>query len=308
MAPFEPQFTQLGWDGFYLRNRCHLRQSAVQSILVNFGMKNLPKPSETEYYYRSPAPTKVKPGPSVLTIQPHRPWLCPVIMVASLGLLAWIGMFFCQRSTLSLDESLRTLLNERTEELEASEQNHASLQAQNKELRDKITTLLKTTQKDQETYTKVLQTLSNLQEDRRDLIEELNFYKKLLVSSTTPTTSKVKVSRFTITYDGEHDNYFYKLVLTESAKEPQVTEGSIQIEILGKVNGKKNRLSMKQLTSDASSSLPYKVTYFQRLNGRLNIPKDFLPDQVMVRISPQGQTKTEDITFNWTDLQKQEQP
>lgn len=287
---------------------CEIGVICVNLRFRVLGMKkNLPKLSETEYYYRSPAPTKVKPGPSVLTIQPHRPWLCPVILVASLSLLAWVGMFFCQRSTLSLDESLRTVLNERTEELEASEQNNASLQAQNKELRDKITTLIKTTQKDQETYTKVLQTLSKSQEDQHDIIEELNFYKKLLVSST-PSTGKVRVSSFTVNYDGEHDNYLYKLVLTESSKEPQVIEGSIQLEILGKINGKKNRLSMKQLTADASSSLPYKVIYFQRLEGSLKIPKNFLPDQVVVRILPQGQTKTEDITFNWTDLQKQEQP
>jgi hypothetical protein len=249
-------------------------------------------------FYRSPLPTKSKPGPTVLTIKPHRPWLCPVLIVLIVGIVVWGGMLLCQHSTQSLDYSLRTLLEERSQALKLSEQDNLSLQAQNQELQEKINTIIKAAQADQETYAKVLQTLSQLQEDKHDLVEELDFYKKLLIS-TTPATEKLVVRGFTFTHQGETELYPYKLVLSGASKEPVLYEGNVQLEIRGKTNGKKNSLSMKEVTPDARESLLYRVIYFQRLQGTLKLPKDFVPENVVVRLFPQGQEKAEETTVEW---------
>ena len=251
-----------------------------------------------EIFYRPPVPTKTKPGPTVLTIKPHRPWMCPVFVVLIVGMVVWGGMLLCQYSTRSLDRNLRALLEERTQDLDALEQNNTSLQAQNKELREKITTLIKTTQADQEVYAKVLQSLSKLQDEKHDLIEELEYYKRLIVAPTT-STEKVWTSSFVANYEEESNLYLYKLVLTSFSRVAQPKEGNIQLEVVGKVSGKKKRLSMQQITPDSSLSQPYKVLYFQRVQGALKLPKDFLPDSVVVRLLPQAQTRAEETTFNW---------
>ncbi len=249
-------------------------------------------------FYRSPLPTKAKPGPTVLTIKPHRPWVCPVLMVLVVGMVLWGGMLLCQHSTQSLDHSLRTLLEERSQTLTVIEQENLGLRTQNQELQEQIETLIKSTQTDQETYAKVLQTLNQLQGERYDLVEELDFYKKLLISTTTGA-GKLVVNGFTVTHQDETDIYPYKLVLSNVSKEPVLYEGNLQLEIHGKINGKKKKLSMKEVTPDTIGFLSYRVIYFQRLQGTLKLPKDFIPENVVVRLFPQGQEKAEETMVEW---------
>ena len=92
-----------------------------------------------------PPPSKVKPGPSVLKIKQHRPWLCPLILVITVVLLGWGGLSLCQKSTRSLDQNLRTLLAQRLKELQevyqvnaVLEKQNQSLATQNKEFQNKI--------------------------------------------------------------------------------------------------------------------------------------------------------------------------
>lgn len=260
-----------------------------------------------------PPPSKVKPGPSVLKIKQHRPWLCPLFIVIAIVLVGWGGLSLCQRSTQSLDQNLRTLLTQRLQELQEVyqvnahlEKQNQSLEAQNKEFQNKITSVVQNVQVDQETYAKVLQSLSQLQGEQQNLVEELTFYKKLLISPNT-TNKNVVVNRLILSYDKTQQKYFYKLTLTCSALEAVINEGNIQIDVIGKIDTKKKRLSMKQLTENSMSSQPYEILYFQRLDGYLKLPKEFSPENVVVRILPQGQQKANEVTFKWTELQHQEQ-
>lgn len=263
-----------------------------------------------QMFYRSPLPTKVKPGPSVLTIKPHRPWLCPVLIVLLVGLALWGSMLICQRNTYSLDQSLRTLLNESNDNLKSCEQANDNLVSQYDESNTKWMTLVQTTQASQETYNNILKNINDLQNERQDLIEELNFYKKLLL--VAPQASANLALKLTVkpteNQAENFKNYFYNLVLSNFSKEPQLQQGDIQLELVGKLNGQNKRLTMKQIHPGLISSQPYKVVYFQRLLGHLQLPTQFLPETMIMRILPQGQKKTEEITFNWIDLQQQEQP
>jgi len=258
-----------------------------------------------------PPPAKTKPGPSILKIKQHRPWLCPLLIVLTLVITGGTTLSLCRQSTQSLDHSLRTLLDQRLQELQESDQVNASLKqqntslvAQNQELQNKMATVMQTAQVDQQTYAKVLQSLSQLQEEQQKLTEELTFYKKLLISPTA-TAENVEVSRLSLSYVKDQRKYSYKLVLTRFAWEAIVNEGSVQIEIMGKVETKRKRLSMKQITDPSLSSQPYEVLYFQRLEGYLKLPKEFSPESVVVRILPKGQTKANEMTFKWSELQEQ---
>ena len=276
--------------------------------------------------YRQPLPSKPKPVPGVMTIRQHRSWVCPMLMVLTIVGGGGIGVFLWQSSIQALRQNRQVAIEQQLQEIQkyreqlkkAFQQNanltaqnanlstqNANLSAQNKELQDKLTMTVRTTQVDQKTYAQVLQSLSQLQAKNRDLKEELNFYQQLLTSTKASLESQnVSVANFTLNYDKKSERYPYKLVLTQLTKEIKVAEGSIQIHLTGKARGKTKRLKMKQITKNKVNSLKYQLLYFKRIENELKLPKRFTPHQLIIRILPKGQKEAQEVRFKWKDLQK----
>jgi len=266
-------------------------------------------------FYKAPSPPKKKPGPSIITVRQHHSWLCPVIVVLSVLVVITFGLLLYQKHVKAVQQSRQALIELKLQEqqtnhqqLESIVQKNANVMAQNKELRDKLTTMVQTTQESQKTYTEVLQSLTQLQVENRDLKEEFIFYKQLLTSTISPQSStQVEVTRFTLNYDNENNHYLYKLILTQWTKEAQVAEGIVQIHLLGKEKGKTKRLNMESITDNHIEALKYQLTYFQRLSGYLQLPKEFIPESLIIRILPKDQKNMNEIHFRWEELQPKEQ-
>jgi hypothetical protein len=268
-------------------------------------------------FYHAPPPHKPKPVPSVMTVKQYHPWVCPVVSTLTIIVLVGLGMFLHRNSVQTIKQSRYTFIEQHLQtqqksrqQLEKTLQENAHLTAQNKELREKLVTMVRTTDGSQTTYAEVLQSLNQLQEKIHDLKEELTFYKRLLISpiSSASSTQGVMVNNFTVSYDKVSGHYPYKLVLIQEAKNAKVASGTVQINIVGQGNGSVQRLSMKQLTDNAIEALDYKFIYFKRLEEELQLPKGFIPHYLIVRILPKDQQKANKIRFNWKDLQPKEQP
>lgn len=265
-------------------------------------------------FYRSPPPAKPKPGPTVMTVRTHQPWRCSGLLVLVILIIGGGGLFLCQHSLQVLGHSKQAVIEQQVREQEAQrqqlnwvEQNNASLTVQNTELRQKLATLIHTTQTSQETYVQVLQSLTQAQQDVQDLREELQLYKKLFDSKTSiRARNEVSINSFSINHDETSGYYQYRLVLIQPARVAKPVQGQWQIEILGQSNGIDQQLNMNQITLDNHYSQSYQVHRFQKLAGYLKFPTDFNPKQVIIRLIPaQPQTATE-IHFQWTDLLKKE--
>jgi regulator of replication initiation timing len=265
-------------------------------------------------FYRAPPRNKPKPAPSIVTVKPHRPWLCPLLVVLTIVGLGVIGWFFYHHGTQAIVHNTQAIIKYSTQEVEEShlelkkhQQENAHLKVQNEQLRTKLAMMVHTTQKGQETYTQVLQTLNQLQKESRDLEEEVNFYQRLL-SLAPQKSSKPEevVIYFTLKFDDESGHYPYKLILTQWAKEAKVAQGTAQIQVLGQSHGK--RLFIESITENSSDTLKYSVHYFQRIEGEIQLPKEFIPEQLLIRLMPKGQKKPlNEIRFFWEELLKQEQ-
>jgi hypothetical protein len=136
-------------------------------------------------FYRAPSPPKPKPGPSIITVRQHHPWLCPVVVVLSVVVVITFGLLLYQKHVKAVLQSRQALIELKLQEQQTNRlqyesiiQKNANLMAQNQELRDKLTTIVQTTLTSQKTYTEVLQSLTQLQLENRDLKEELIFYKR----------------------------------------------------------------------------------------------------------------------------------
>jgi regulator of replication initiation timing len=269
-----------------------------------------------QIFYRPPSPTKPKPVPGIVTIKQHQPWLCPLMVVLAIIIIGILGWILYQNRLQTVWQNKRTFIEQHLQtqehnrqQLEKVIQKNTSLEVQNKELRQKLTAIVRTTQESQQTYAEVLQSLSQLQEENRDLKEELTFYKFILISpNSSKSTAQAEMTNFSLTYEEETGYYPYKLVLTQRAKKAQVIEGLVQIDLVGQTNNKTERLKMASITDNQIEALDYKFIYFQRIEDYLQIPEDFKPFELIIRILPKNQKNLNEIRLRWEDLQPKEQP
>jgi len=258
-------------------------------------------------FYRPPPPTKPKPVPGVMTIRQHRPW-CPFLAILTIVIIGAGGWFYMQTSLPALGQS-QTFTEpvqpgDSHQQLKKTLQKNRSLMAQNKELRTKMVMVVRAMQESQDTYANVLLSLEQLQEENLNLIEELTFYKRLLISPKNPSTEKVVVTNLTLNYDRESGNYLYQLVLTQWTKDAKVAQGVIQIYLQGQINGNTKRLGLKSVTENSTHALEYKFNFFQRLEGELKLPAGFIPDIIIVNLLPKGEQKFYENRFEWKELQQ----
>ena len=261
-------------------------------------------------FYRAPSPPKPKPVPSIITVRQHHPWLCPIIIALSVVVVVTIGILLYQKHVKAARQSRQALIERQLQEqhfnrqqFESLVQKNAHLITQNQELRNKLTAIVQTTQESQNTYTEVLQSMTQLQVENRDLKEELMFYKQLLTSTISPKSpTQVEVTHLTLNYDNENKSYPYKLVLTQWTKEAQLAEGLVQIRLLGKENGKTKLLNMESITDNHIEALEYQLAYFQRISDYLQLPKEFIPEFLIIRILPKDQNNWNEIHFRWEEL------
>ncbi len=252
-----------------------------------------------------------------MSIKTHRPWLCPLAIVLIIVVMVSTGLLLCQHSLQLLGHTKQVTIEQQVREqeqkyqqIQAVQQNNASLMAQNQELRNKLATIIRTTQASQETYTQVLQSLSDTQIENQDLTEELNFYRALLRSApqtNTRLTHQVKVNSFNIQYDETNQHYFYQLVLTQWDQAAKPAQGQLQIQAQGQLHSINKQLNMKQITLDNKESQHYQIHYFKKLTGYLQFPKDFIPKQITIRLIPAQQKSANEIHFQWSHLLNKEQ-
>jgi len=257
-------------------------------------------------FYRQPSSSKAKPGPSVLKVKQHHPWLCPLLIASAIGAMGWLGIFFCHRNTQSLEHNWRLMLEQNRQDLEAIHQDNVSLIAQNNELREKLLTLVETTQNDHDHYAKLLHNLEALQDERDNLKKEIKFYHTLL---TTPKADSTQISiQELIVHPTEQQHaYRFEVILIQRAQNPKTQSGQIQFELIGQQANQHKRLAMQAITAEQITHLNYNVNYFQIIRGKLQLPEQFIPERIIVNILPKGESSARQVTFRWQDLYK-EQP
>ncbi|MDY6993701.1 MAG: DUF6776 family protein [Pseudomonadota bacterium] len=257
-------------------------------------------------FYRQPSSSKAKPGPSVLKVKQHHPWLCPLLIASAIGATGWLGIFFCHRNTQSLEHNWRLMLERNRQDLEEIHQDNVSLIAQNNELREKLLTLVETTQNDQDHYAKLLHSLEALENESDNLKKAVEFYHTLLTMPKADST-QIAIQEFIVHHTEQQHHYRFQLILTQRSKKPETQSGQIQLELIGQQANQHKRLAMQAITAEHMTHLKYEVDYFQIIKGQLQLPEQFIPERIIVNILPKGSSSARQATFRWQDLYK-EQP
>ncbi|NIR29691.1 MAG: hypothetical protein GWN84_10365 [Gammaproteobacteria bacterium] len=225
-----------------------------------------------------------------LIVRPHRPVRTLMLVLLGVVLLGATGYVAYEQGRNTMREQYLSASAER-ERLEALKR---SLRDANLSLRERTTALERTSQIEREANTKVHAHLKKLQQEVLDLKEELAFYRSIVSSEQA---RDLDIQSFEVRRDGRGE-YLYQLVLTGTMKNDRVISGTIKLWVFGERQGHPVKFSVEEL-SDAEG-ISFRLRHFQKVEGRLKLPRGFTPRRVSVQVTASGsKPATLEQSFEW---------
>lgn len=208
----------------------------------------------------------------------------------ALALLGMTGYAAFERGRDTVREQYASASTER-DRLRAAKRD---LESSNMALRERAALLEREAQVERQAYAEVDAHLERLQEEILELKEELAFYRSIAASEQAHA---LDIRSFDVRRDGGGE-YLYRLVLTAAMKNDKVISGTVHLSVSGERGGRPVSLSLGELGE--VQGIGFRLRHFQKIKGRLKLPRDFTPRRVLVQITASGgnQTKIEK-SFDW---------
>lgn len=231
---------------------------------------------------------------SKLVVKQHRPIeiiLGIISFSVAISLVVWLFMdahhWHYIKSRLSQNEDSRLLWEV-----------NKSLETENKELRERVVMLERSTQIDNQTASRLQNDIKTLQDEVYRLKGELEFYEGIM--SATTDSKGLNIQGLHVEATGQERLWRFKLVLTNVAKSANIIEVTMGMSIEGMNEGKSQILSLEQVVTDTKLNRDIKFKNFKRIEGDLNFPVGFKPLRVAVDLRQKGSRKsTIKRVFEW---------
>lgn len=172
-----------------------------------------------------------------------------------------------------------------------------TLRDERDELRRRVALLERGQQVERKAYSEVERHLLELQSEIADLREQVAFYEAIVSS---PATKRLSIQTLSLDQAGPGNAWRFQVVLTRNTKSDNVLSGSVELAVQGEQRGETRRLSLSELTVDRVGALAFQFRYFQRLEGRLILPPEFVPRRVVVHATEKGSSGPPvERAFDW---------
>ena len=192
-------------------------------------------------------------------------------------------------------------LNRAGFERQSAQETQQTLQDDMRKLRDEkqglqeaLAGAQRTIQMDQAAYQDLDKSLKSSAQEIVKLREELNFYRNII--SPADKKSGLRIQNLYIEPAGGTNQYRYKLVLIQALKHESLIQGRAVLEISGTQVGEDTVLRFP-----AANGRPIMVSfkYFQDIEGKLELPRNFQPMRIKVYITTPGGTSMAEATYAW---------
>jgi uncharacterized protein DUF6776 len=231
---------------------------------------------------------------SKLVVKKHRPLeiiLAVVLFSAAISILVWLFLdanhWRFIKSQLSQSEDSRLLWDV-----------NQGLESENKQLREQVVILERSTQIDNQAAASLQNDIRALQDQVYRLKGELEFYEGIM--SATTDSKGLNVQGLHIEATEQDRLYHFKLVLTNVAKSDKIIEVTIDMSIEGMNEAGSQVLSLDQVNAGSKLNRDIKFKNFERIEGNLNFPEGFKPLRVVVDLRQKGARKsTVKRVFEW---------
>lgn len=130
----------------------------------------------------------------------------------------------------------------------------------------------------------VSEKLSQLNDEMLELKEELVFYRSLL--SPAELEPGLQILGIQMIKDGSSNAYNYKIVLTQRHNGNQFATGNVNVQVNGLQSGKETQLDLTEVTASSDNTMSFRFKNFQSIEGKLVLPEDFQPKDVLVSVFP----------------------
>jgi hypothetical protein len=167
------------------------------------------------------------------------------------------------------------------------------LEAENQELREALARAQRSVQMSETAHQELDKSLQGSSQEIVKLREELNFYRNII----SPADKKpgLRIQSLMVEADGKPNLYRYKLVLVQALKHERTIHGSASLEIAGMQAGE---VVVLRVPRPEDRPLQVNFKYFQDLEGRFDLPKNFRPQQIKVNVMPAAGQPIEEI-YRW---------
>lgn len=216
---------------------------------------------------------------------------CSVIGAVVFVLLQFDGA----RRTSAAETALRPLgfFASRTGDDEL-EQHLFELEQENSDLRKHLARVEQSWAVDVKARDDVARHVRQLQDEMLTLREEVAFYRGIVAYDEG---HGLDVQSFELTTDG--DRYDYQIVLIHNLKNDKVVHGTMTMSVAGHQRGQAKTFSMAEISDLETDDISFEFKYFERLRGQFTFPEGFVPEKVYVFVSPGGEEKSVEKSFDW---------
>jgi len=144
-------------------------------------------------------------------------------------------------------------------------------------------------------YREVENNLVGFQNEILGLEEEVAFYRGIVSSSKQGGVRVRKL--FLFPGDAAH-KFRFQVLLTRYMKDDKVLQGSLSLTVAGEEKGQAHSIPAERLLG--GGELEFSFKYFHRVEGQLNLPPEFVPRRVHVRVKAPGETPASaEKAFDW---------
>ncbi len=159
----------------------------------------------------------------------------------------------------------------------------ALLEEENRKATEQLARLQTDQRVDREAYAQIEQQLAELQGKIIEQQEELAFYRGIVGG---PGQGGLRVQDFSVVA-GQGTGFRLRFVLAQVKQTEREVRGQLQLRVEGSRGGRHMSMDAGSLAASASAArLSFGFRYFQDIAMDLELPADFTPQRVVIRILP----------------------
>ncbi len=152
------------------------------------------------------------------------------------------------------------------------------------ELRQQLVALERSSQIDREASRLAPTELKKLQEERQELEKDLEFLRNLVEDKAA---GALRIKEFKLAAMDKEREYSYRFTVSQMKEDFGMSKGYVDISIQGILKGVKKTLKLPVLSAGKKKTHKILFRHFQNIQGQLLLPEGFVPDRLIVEVSPE---------------------
>ena len=182
------------------------------------------------------------------------------------------------------------------------QQKVAFLEQKNDELARELAMVKRNNDIDDKANGRLVQTLAERESEAQDLQERLSVCEALI--AVDDSKGGLAIHNLAIIPLQEDRQYLLKMSLTNNQVGKRSVKGAVLVQIQGKLRGEAKTLEWNQVAVTDKKQFEFNFQYFVRLEGALQLPDGFEPENVVVKAKPGAGGAAAQQSFSWNAVEK----